>query len=635
MSDTIVEYRKIRNSGNLLQVQQQLKDFIVINDDDAYEKIMWFLAIERTYGAKELLESHKWIDPKKELAAKAIIALNTLGDTSGISLAKEAFEKCENDADLIYKLPYIIALNRQDKVYDSFELIKNDIHKIDIGDALFSITIAEAAAGLKNLEVAQLFAYRSIAASPRNPRALRVLGICEFLIGEYHAAIGYATKAYTLLKIPQIASLVMACKTSLGDYYGAIATAKNHEDQLTPDMYEQLGIAYIALNNLAEAEKNYKRALEINNNSPLAVKGLLNIYSELRRHHDVLNVVNEYKSIVDTDFEASVALGYHYLNIGDRDTSFNYFRSATRLSAKNPTVDNRLEWPVSEPRLRHDFEQLRLLDKRKIRSESANKAFSVIKKYESKIGDISLKLNTEDVIERAELIELFGSYHSIPDLAFDGNALGENDYRKIEKDFLENKTKIVVIDNFLSEPALLNLRKFCEEATVWKRTYANGYHGSFMPTGFCSRVLLAIADELKIAMPKVVGPNILKQAWGFKYDQRMKGINLHADFAKVNTNFWITPDDANLDSEKGGIVVYDTPAPEHWSFLDYNAESDKIEAFLKANNAKAIRIPYRLNRCVLFDSTYFHATDEINFKDGYENRRINVTLLYGQGLRSR
>jgi hypothetical protein len=48
-------------------------------------------------------------------------------------------------------------------------------------------------------------------------------------------------------------------------------------------------------------------------------------------------------------------------------------------------------------------------------------------------------------------------------------------------------------------------------------------------------------------------------------------------------------------------------------------------------------VPYRANRAVIFDSDLFHETDVIHFKPGYENRRINVTLLYGrrQGARRR
>jgi hypothetical protein len=33
---------------------------------------------------------------------------------------------------------------------------------------------------------------------------------------------------------------------------------------------------------------------------------------------------------------------------------------------------------------------------------------------------------------------------------------------------------------------------------------------------------------------------------------------------------------------------------------------------------------------VIFDSSLFHATDEMRFKEGYLDRRINLTLLYGK-----
>ena len=41
-------------------------------------------------------------------------------------------------------------------------------------------------------------------------------------------------------------------------------------------------------------------------------------------------------------------------------------------------------------------------------------------------------------------------------------------------------------------------------------------------------------------------------------------------------------------------------------------------------------IPYNENRAVIFNSNLFHETDNIDFKDGYENRRINVTMLFGK-----
>ena len=51
--------------------------------------------------------------------------------------------------------------------------------------------------------------------------------------------------------------------------------------------------------------------------------------------------------------------------------------------------------------------------------------------------------------------------------------------------------------------------------------------------------------------------------------------------------------------------------------------------FLKRKKSKFVDIPHRFNRAVLFNSDYFHQTQEVNFKDVYEGRRINITYLFG------
>ena len=47
------------------------------------------------------------------------------------------------------------------------------------------------------------------------------------------------------------------------------------------------------------------------------------------------------------------------------------------------------------------------------------------------------------------------------------------------------------------------------------------------------------------------------------------------------------------------------------------------------SNANCTNINYKFNRAVLFNSDYFHETDEINFDENYESRRINITYLFG------
>jgi hypothetical protein len=142
-----------------------------------------------------------------------------------------------------------------------------------------------------------------------------------------------------------------------------------------------------------------------------------------------------------------------------------------------------------------------------------------------------------------------------------------------------------------------------------------------------------VARELQLKMPRIFGGHTLEESWAFKYDSSMrKGTGVHADFAKVNLNFWITPDAANLDPASGGLLVYNVPSPTSWAPAEYNADTARIYDFLKAQQSTAVTVPYRCNRAVLFNSTLFHETDSFRFKEGYENRRINITYLFGKAL---
>ena len=88
--------------------------------------------------------------------------------------------------------------------------------------------------------------------------------------------------------------------------------------------------------------------------------------------------------------------------------------------------------------------------------------------------------------------------------------------------------------------------------------------------------------------------------------------------------------EANLDPNSGGMVVYNTEAPKDWSFTMYNTNLSRIQEELSKSNGGREVIPYRENRMVIFNSNLFHETDKYYFKEGYENRRINVTMLFGR-----
>ncbi len=175
------------------------------------------------------------------------------------------------------------------------------------------------------------------------------------------------------------------------------------------------------------------------------------------------------------------------------------------------------------------------------------------------------------------------------------------------------------------------MRRFCLQSTVWSATrYSEGRLGALFVDGFNTPLLLQIAEEIRTSLPRVIGDLPLRQLWAFKAPTTSSGAaNTHADFAAVNLNFWVTPTESNLDPSSGGLIVYDATAPLRWQFATYNEKPDLIDDWLRARGARAIRIPYRQNRAILFNSDLFHATEPVRFRAGYEHRRLNITLLYG------
>jgi hypothetical protein len=192
---------------------------------------------------------------------------------------------------------------------------------------------------------------------------------------------------------------------------------------------------------------------------------------------------------------------------------------------------------------------------------------------------------------------------------------------------------VVVVDDFLTPDALESLLAFCLESTIWSSAYhPYGRLGSQFQNGFNCPLLIQIAEELRDALPRLIKDRYpLRHMWGYKSGPTLPADAVtHADFAAVNVNFWVTPDEANLDPGGGGMVIYGVEAPLDWDFHMYNSRLEEaIVPYLRRQQAGVVAVPYRQNRAVIFNSDLFHGTSELNFREGYEHRRINVTMLYG------
>jgi hypothetical protein len=351
----------------------------------------------------------------------------------------------------------------------------------------------------------------------------------------------------------------------------------------------------------------------------------------LRWTHDA---ITELMKLPDLTLAGTLAGRYAAMRWGTRDFLDNSGKAAYELSEQPP------ESLLSVGKLEHDAAQFRYLRARNLLGRDYEAIIADYQRIVERLKSEGVTGRTEMTSEdRARIGNVYNRFVHLSDTPRVPRALGSGwDGRAVERAYLHDGPGLVVVDDFLSPQALAYVRRLCLESTLWTgNRYSDGRLGAFFMSGFSAPLLLQIAEEMRRALPSVIGrAHSLRQLWAFKNLPRVAGDSaIHADFAAVNVNFWITPDEANRDRASGGLVVYDKAAPLAWDFEQYNRRPDLIEDYLRGQQARAITIPYRQNRAIIFNSDLFHATSNIDFRPEYENRRINVTMLYGQRVDDR
>jgi len=295
-------------------------------------------------------------------------------------------------------------------------------------------------------------------------------------------------------------------------------------------------------------------------------------------------------------------------------------------------IDQGLRYEVSKNKLRHDIEQINYLLKKKLISK---KYKTIIKNYKVALNTLPKKADDTDIFTLSKeftykLGPTFNNliYYQPPDI-LEKKAINNN--TNVVEESIKKEFKYIVLDNFLSKEALDKLYSFCLTNSIWSEfDYQNGYIGSFYENGFNSPLIIQISEEIKKRYPNIFKNFELTKAWGFKCNNKMKGVKIHADYSAINLNFWITPDEANLNKNTGGLLIWDKEAPKNWGFKKYNSDDKAIKNYLKKTNPKMKKIRYKSNRAMIFNANLFHASDKCNFKNNYKSKRINITLLYGR-----
>jgi tetratricopeptide (TPR) repeat protein len=331
-------------------------------------------------------------------------------------------------------------------------------------------------------------------------------------------------------------------------------------------------------------------------------------------------------------YDAHRALGFLWLAEHDRGRALDHFartyelrrgEDRTGLAAKSLTTATR-------EKLLHDAEQFHYLAERR---RDRQRFEAMARSYEEaakSAPEKSAQLSDEQVDRLGEDYNTAINICGAPELA--GPAVGERpDRDALTRRFRDQQAGAVWFDDLLTPEALLGLRRYLLESTVWHDfSHIGGFVASYLEDGLACPLVLQIADEIRGAFPELLEKHPLTQAWAFKGLQSKAAIDAHADDAAVSINFWVTPNQANLNPDRSGLVVCQVPPPAEWQVRDYDADKAPIAEFLERHAGSNLIVPYRENRAVLFESRLFHRSDAPEFAAGYENHRINLTLLFGR-----
>jgi Flp pilus assembly protein TadD len=467
---------------------------------------------------------------------------------------------------------------------------------------------------------------------------LKELGRLEEAEASYRQAItlesGYAEAHSNLgITLQELGRL----EEAEASYAQAIALKSDYAEA-----YSNLGVTLQELGRLEEAEASCRQAIALKSDYAGALNNLGMTLQQLGRLKEAEASYTQAIALKPDYAEAYSNLGVTLNAMGLKESALQHFERNLQLERGINPVNLRHKSfrTISKAKIDHDIEQFEYLA---ASGYDIKKFRELATLYKTVSSEINCTLDTDILPLSDKHQSLLGDTYNRPIHILEAPALDEStigdclDVNKITEDYFEHEFGLTYFDDFLTPTTLYSLREFLLGSTIWfDFSHDGGYMGAYMKDGLACPLTLQIAEDLRKKFPKIFKNHQLTQFWAYKYDSRacdknnsFTGIRAHADAAAVNVNFWITPKSANLDPSSGGLVVYNAEAPLEWGFKTYNnLNEEKLQEVLESDKTKTI-VPYNENRVVMFNSNLLHETDNIEFKEGYENRRINVTMLFG------
>jgi tetratricopeptide (TPR) repeat protein len=500
-------------------------------------------------------------------------------------------------------------------------------------DAQFLLAGVAAAAGRPAAAIELL--REAIARNPGRVEFHGNLGAVLGRLGRLDEAIDCFRAAISLNSAAAAGHLALGnALQAKGDLDGAIASFRNAAvaEPRNPVALVNLGNALRAAGRLDGAAASLREAVRLNAN-----------LAEAQHNLGVVLFAQGHLAEAETAFRAALRLR------PDSQLSFRQLALVLIAAGRLDEAARFLVLPVREFRrpgaaageaatfrqsnrvkLQHDADQLSYLVDRQLLPNSLSAVAAEYRALVAQIRDDS----TFEIVPQAwpRLADHYNRLIHLRDApARPEGALSRDwDGAVVERDYRAHAPGFTWFDGLLTPAARQELWRFCVESTIWfQMTFKNEVSATLF-NGFCCPLLLQIAKELRQRLPGLLGSQPLSLAWAYKYCGPFSGLGPHADDGAVAVNFWLTPDEANEDPERGGLVIWDKLVSDDYLRRDRATQARMIQSLIQEPGATAVTVPYRCNRAAVFDGMIAHSTDQFRFKDGYENRRINVTLLYGR-----
>ena len=396
-----------------------------------------------------------------------------------------------------------------------------------------------------------------------------------------------------------------------------------------PAVTHNLGVAIAAQGRHREAVGCFDEALRADPGFVSAHYNRAVALTTLSETADAIKAFSRAVSLDPQHYQAHRALGFLWLAQGERGRGLDHLARTYELRRGDDrtSVARKSLTAATRQKLEHDAEQFRYLSQRtrdRLRFELLARNYRAIAEQ---LSDQVTPLSEAQIEVLGEDYNTAINLRAAPEVA--GRTVNDRaDQATLAAQFAAQGA--ISVDDLLTPPALEALRRFLLESTIWHDfSHINGFVASYLEDGLACPLVLQIADDLRRAFPDILGAHALGQAWAFKGLKTQSAVDVHADDAIVSVNLWVTPTEACLNPEHGGLTVCRTPPPVDWQIQGYEADQDRIVIFLAQNSDNSLLVPYRQNRAVLFRSRLFHHSDRPEFKSEYENHRINLTLLYG------